>query len=207
MTLAPGDARRLEECLGGGGIAIFPADTVYGIGCDPENRVAVERLYALKGRPAARPAAVMFFSLGTALEALPGLQERERVALSRLLPGPVTLLLPNRGRRFPLACGPDPDTLGVRVPLLAGSLAELRALRAPLVQSSANLSGEPDVRRLADVPLALREGADLLLDGGQLPGTASTVIDLRAYQERGQWRVVRDGPLGSRELERALNPC
>jgi L-threonylcarbamoyladenylate synthase len=207
MTLAPGDAQRLEECLGGGGVAIFPADTVYGIGCDPESPAAVARLYALKGRPAVRPAAVMFCSLAAALAALPELQERERAALGRLLPGPVTLLLPNRRHRFPLACGPDPDTLGVRVPLLHGALASLRAVGVPLLQSSANLSGEADARRLADVPLALREGADLVLDGGQLPGTASTVVDLRAYEERGEWLLVRDGPVGARELERALDPC
>jgi L-threonylcarbamoyladenylate synthase len=205
MTLAPGDAQRLEECLGGGGVAIFPADTVYGIGCDPQSPAAVARLYALKGRPAVRPAAVMFLSLAAALAALPELQERERAVLGRLLPGPVTLLLPNRRLRFPLACGPDPDTLGVRVPLLQGALAPLRAVGVPLMQSSANLSGEADARRLADVPLALRQGADLVLDGGRLPGTASTVVDMRAYQERGEWGVVREGPVGARELARALD--
>lgn len=204
MTLGPGDARRLEECLGDGGVAVFPADTVYGIGCDPDSPAAVARLYALKGRPAARPAAVMFFSLDVALHALPELQERERAALGRLLPGPLTLLLPNRRRRFPLACGPDPDTLGLRVPLLRGALAPLGDVGVPLLQSSANLSGEADVRRLADVPLALREGADLLLDGGELPGTASTVLDLRGYEERGEWRVLRNGPVGAQELARAL---
>ncbi len=112
--LTTDDARRMEECLAGGGVAVFPADTVYGLGCDPESRAAVERLYALKGRPAARPAAVMFFSLDTALGALPELGTRERAAMRALLPGPLTLLLPNRERRFPLACGPDPDTLGMQ---------------------------------------------------------------------------------------------
>ncbi len=207
MTLNAGDAQRLEECLEGGGVAVFPADTVYGIGCDPRSRSAVEHLYALKGRPSARPAAVMFFSLAVALAGLPEIQQRERAALGRLLPGPLTLLLPNRSRRFPLACGPHPDTLGVRVPLLNGALAPLRAVGLPVLQSSANLSGEADVRRLADVPRALREGADLMLDGGELPGAASTVVDLRGYEERGEWHVVRDGPVGVQELERALDPC
>jgi L-threonylcarbamoyladenylate synthase len=204
VTLTAGDAHRLEECLADGGVVVFPADTVYGIGCDPRNRLAVERLYALKGRPAARPAAVMFFSLDTALTALPELGERERAALRALLPGPLTLLLPNRTQRFPLACGPDPDTLGVRVPLLAGALAPLRAVGVPLMQSSANLSGEAEARRLADVPVSLRDGADLLLDGGELPGTASTVVDLRAFEDRGAWRVVRAGPVGVQELELVL---
>jgi L-threonylcarbamoyladenylate synthase len=208
--LTPADARRLEECLAGGGIAVFPADTVYGLGCDPSNRAAVARLYALKGRPAARPAAVMFFAPSAALAALPELGGRERAAMSALLPGPLTLLLPNRDRRFPLACGPDattpggPLTLGVRVPLLAGPLAALRVVRVPVLQSSANVSGEADARRLADVPAAMRAGADLVLDGGELPGTASTVVDLRAYEDRGEWRIVRAGPVGAGELERLL---
>lgn len=204
MTLTPDDARRLEECLSGGGVAIFPADTVYGIGCDPENRAAVERLYALKGRPATRPAAVMFFSLDAALEALPELREHERAAMKALLPGPVTLLLPNRKLRFPLACGLGSDTLGVRAPLLEGALTPLRAVGVPAMQSSANISGEAEARRLADVPASLREGADLVLDGGELPGAASTVLDLRAYEDCHQWRIVRAGPVTARELERAL---
>lgn len=204
MTLTAEDAHRLEECVADGGVAVFPADTVYGLGCDPENRAAVEHLYALKGRPPTRPAAVMFFSLDAALDALPELGARERAAMEALLPGPLTLLLPNRNRRFPLACGPDPDTLGLRVPLLAGPLAALGAVRVPLVQSSANLSGEADVRRLADVPAPLRAGADLVLDGGELPGTASTVVDLRAYEASGEWSVVRAGPVEAGDLARVL---
>jgi L-threonylcarbamoyladenylate synthase len=60
------------------------------------------------------------------------------------------------------------------------------------MQSSANASGEPDARRLADVPAALREAADLVLDGGELPGTPSTVLDLRAFEADGTWSVVRE---------------
>jgi L-threonylcarbamoyladenylate synthase len=198
------DARVLEECLARGGVAVFPADTVYGLGCDPENASAVARLYALKGRPPERPAAVMFFALHTALQALPQLGERERHALQALLPGPLTLLLSNPHRCFPLACGPEPQTLGLRVPHLGGRLAALAGVGVPMLQSSANLSGERDARRLPEVPGALREGADLVLDGGELPGTASTVVDLRGYEEVGEWHVLRAGPVGEQELARVL---
>jgi L-threonylcarbamoyladenylate synthase len=215
------DAERLRECIGNGGVAVFPADTVYGLACDPLQREAVERLYELKGRPPERPAAVMFFALPAALEALPELGERERVALESLLPGPLTVLLPNREGRYPLACAfgavrseantskidaraGEPGSLGLRVPLLPQSLAALRAVRGPVMQSSANLSGGPEARRLADIPPALLEGADLVLDGGELPGTASTVLDLRDYERSGEWRIVRAGPVGHAELERAL---
>lgn len=195
---------RLHECLRTGGVAVLPTDTVYGLGCDPDDEVAVGRLYELKGRPPERPAAVMFFTLPAALDALPELGERERAALTALLPGPVTVLLPNPRRRHLLACGPDPATLGLRVPLLPAHLTALEGLLRPLAQSSANLSGGPDPCRLADVPASIRAGADLVLDGGGLPGVASTVLDLRDYTCTGNWRVVRSGPLDDAQIERLL---
>jgi L-threonylcarbamoyladenylate synthase len=202
--LDAGDAERLEACIAGGGVVLFPADTVYGLACDPLQSQAVERLYELKGRPHARPAAVMFFALASALQALVELGPRERAALETLLPGPLTVLLPNPARRFPLAAAGS-QVLGVRVPLLPPRLRALAAVTRPVMQSSANISGEPEARRLDEVPRALRERADLVLDGGELPGIASTVLDLREYEHRGQWRIVRDGPLRQAELEQALS--
>jgi L-threonylcarbamoyladenylate synthase len=207
LALDENDAARLRECLQSGGVAVFPTDTVYGLGCDPENEQAVRRCYELKGRPADRPAAVMFFDRQRASEALPELSAGEHVAIAALLPGPVTLLLPNRNRRFPLACGPTAGghgSLGLRVPLLGDRLAALGTVPIPMMQSSANLSGEPEARRLGDVPRGLLEGADLVLDGGELLGVASTVLDLRDYQRTGQWRVLREGALALDEVERAL---
>ena len=161
---------------------MFPADTVYGLACDVHNRVAVERLYRFKRRRLDKPSAVMFFDRELALAALPELGERTRAALERLLPGPVTVLLPNPEGRFPLACGEDPSTLGLRVPVVP----LLGGVSWPVLQSSANLAGGPDARRLAEVPEALRRGADLVIDGGELPGTPSTVIDLRALRGHGR---------------------
>jgi L-threonylcarbamoyladenylate synthase len=201
-ALTAADAKRLEECLAGGGVAIFPADTVYGLACDPLQREAVERLYALKGRPPERPAAVMFFTLQAALDDLPELAKRERAAMRALLPGPLTLLLPNREHRYPLAGGSD--SLGLRVPLLPQCLAALRMVQCPAMQSSANLSGDPEAQRISDISPALLKGADLTLDGGELPGTASTVLDLREYERHARWRIVREGPIGRAGLERAL---
>ena len=195
-------AKRLEQCLTGGGVAILPTDTVYGLACDPLRREAVERLYELKGRPPERPAAVMFFALDCAIEQLPELDAKERAALQALLPGPLTLLLPNPRRRFPLAGGGD--SLGIRVPLLPERLAALHAVERPLMQSSANLSGGPEARRLTDIPPELLKGADLVIDGGELPGIASTVLDLRNYERCGEWKIVREGPIERVALERML---
>jgi L-threonylcarbamoyladenylate synthase len=108
------------------------------------------------------------------------------------------VLLPNPERRFPLVCDPQRSgsaLLGLRVPVLSGPLAALAGLRVPAAQSSANFSGAREPRRLQDVPVEQREGADLSLDGGELPGTASTVIDFSEFERSGRWRIVREGPL------------
>jgi L-threonylcarbamoyladenylate synthase len=185
------DATEFEHTIAAGGVAIFPADTVYGLACAPDDPAAVERLYALKGRPPDKPAAVMFFDRDRALAALPELPPRTRAALGRLLPNSVTVLLPNPRHRYPLACGPDPDTLGLRVP----DIPALATVVPPVLQSSANHAGAPDARRLGDVPEDVRAGADLVLDGGDLPGTPSTVIDLRGYERTGEWSVLRSGAM------------
>jgi L-threonylcarbamoyladenylate synthase len=202
MTLGADDAIAFSNCIDEGGVVVFGADTVYGLACDPSSEVAVARLYALKGRDAGKPAAVMFFALERALGALPELGPRTRDALARLLPGAVTVLLPNPERHFPLACGPDPETLGLRVP----AVEALAAVERPVLQSSANPSGGADPRRLDDVDAALRDGADLVLDGGELPGTPSTVVDLRSYEDGGEWSVLREGAVSMATLAGVLGP-
>ncbi|HET9104404.1 MAG TPA: Sua5/YciO/YrdC/YwlC family protein [Solirubrobacteraceae bacterium] len=194
------DAEAFERCMAVGGVAVFPADTVYGLACDAQNRVAVERLYRLKRRQLDKPSAVMFFSLELAFAAVPEIGGRTRAALTRLMPGPVSVLIPNPGLRYPLACGADKLTLGLRVP----DLPAFREVHWPILQSSANLAGGPDPCQLSDVPEALRRAADMVIDGGRLRGTPSTVIDLRRYEEEGSWRVVRRGGMSDGAVAAAL---
>jgi L-threonylcarbamoyladenylate synthase len=198
------DATRLAQCLADGGVAVFPSDTVYGICCDPDNEEAARRLYGLKGRSPRRACAVMFFSLEAALTELQELSEDERLMLEGLLPGPVTLLLANRAQRYAPACREDPVTLGLRVPRLPGHLAALGHLRRGVMQSSANLSGQPDARTLDQVPPGLLENVDLVLDGGELPGVASTVIDMRDFESEGRWHLLREGALGRDAVQELL---
>jgi L-threonylcarbamoyladenylate synthase len=201
-ALTEADAAALAACIERGGVAVFPADTVYGLACDPENARAVRRLYALKGRTADKPAAVMWFDRDAALAQLSDLPPRTRAAAERLLPGKVTLLLPNRQGRFPLAAGPSGDvrTLGVRVP----DVPALATVSRAVLQSSANAAGGPDARTLAGVPEAIRAGADLVLDAGPLPGTASTVVDLRTFEDTGGWTVIREGAVATADVARTL---
>jgi L-threonylcarbamoyladenylate synthase len=203
--VTPEDVETFERCISVGGVAIFPADTVYGLATEPDSREGVERLYRLKGRLPDKPSAVMFFQLDSALAALPELSDRMRGILGCLLPGPVTVLLANPAHRFSLACGPAPDRLGIRVPALEGELEPLAAVRWPVLQSSANRAGGPDARRVDEVDAELRAGVDLILDAGELPGTPSTVVDLSAYEESGEWSVLRDGAVAEAAIARHLS--
>ena len=203
--VTPDDVEAFGRCMQVHGVALFPADTVYGLACDPDAPEAVDRLYRLKGRRLGKPAAVMFFDPELALEALPELGERTRAVLLALLPDALTVLLPNPAARFPLACGSDPAALGLRVPRLEGELAPLADVRWPVLQSSANRAGGPDARRVEEVPRDIRRGVDLVLDAGELPGTPSTVIDLRSYEAHGSWSVVREGAVAATDLAGRLD--
>ena len=202
--MTPEEVETFERCIAVGGVALFPADTVYGLATEPESAEGVARLYELKGRRPDRPAAVMFFRLELALAALPELPAATRAGVERLLPGGVTLLLPNPRRRFPLACATTPDVLGLRVPSLTGALAPLAAVSWPVLQSSANRSGGPDARKVDEVDDHVRQGVDLVLDAGELPGTPSTVVDLTAYDRDGSFAVLRDGAVPRDRVEAVL---
>ena len=125
-------------------------------------------------------------------------------ALERLLPGPVTAVLPNPERRYPLACADDPERIGLRVPLLEGELAPLAGADWPVLQSSANPSGGNDAARLDAVDPVIRAGVDMVLDGGELPGTASTGVSLVDYEQDGSYEVLRPGALPSSALDAVL---
>jgi L-threonylcarbamoyladenylate synthase len=185
----------LERCVAEGGVAVFPADTLYGLGCDPSSAAAIERIHALKGRDEGKSSAVMFFAPLAMRELLATLGPRTRDALGALLPGPVTLVVDNPQGRYPLACRDRPERLGIR--LVDGPLA---GARCPLFQTSANRSGEPAPSRFAQIGADILAGADLAIDGGELLGTPSTVVDLTALDSDASWSVLREGAMGADQV-------
>lgn len=161
-----------------GELVVLPTDTVYGLACTAFEEEPARRLYALKGRTEIQPTAIVVASVEALLGLVPEIEERHRDVVEALLPGPWTLVLPNPARRFAWLNRARPEAIGVRVPALAGPVAEAMAEVAAVVATSANLPGGPDPRALADVPAALRDGVAAVLDGGVLPGVPSTVVDL-----------------------------
>ena len=185
--------------MSGGGVAVFPADTLYGLACDPLNPAAVERIHRIKGRDEGRSSAVMYFSPLAMRELVSGLGERARRAVGELLPGPVTLVIANPERRYPLACREDPERLGVR--LIEGPLA---GAMTPVFQTSANPSGDSPPTRFDQVDEGLRGAVDLALDAGELIGAPSTVVDVTGLDEGEGWAVLREGAVPREEIDRRL---
>jgi L-threonylcarbamoyladenylate synthase len=195
------DAARaaIERCVGEGGVAIFPADTLYGLACDPLNGGAVDRINTIKARDEGKPSAVMYFSPLAMRELLSGLGPRTREAVGALLPGPVTLVVANPERRYPLAARENPETLGVR--LIEGPLA---GAMTPVFQTSANRSGELAPSDFDEIDPEILDAVDLAIDAEQLIGEPSTVVDVTGIDADGSWVVLREGAVPAAEIGAAL---
>jgi L-threonylcarbamoyladenylate synthase len=189
----------LERCIFDGGVALFPADGLYGLACDPSRAEAIERIHRIKGRDDGKPSAVMYFSPLAMRELVAALGPRTREALGAMLPGPVTLVVANPEHRYPLACREDPQRLGVR--LIEGPLA---GAACAIFQTSANAAGEPAPSRFEDVDPAIIAAVDLAIDGGELGGEPSTVVDITAIESGGAPKILRHGAIGAAEVSDLL---
>lgn len=190
----------LELCIAAGGVAVFPADGLYGLACDPLSQAAIERIHRIKGRDDGKPSAVLYFSPLAMRELVESLGDRTQAAVGALLPGPVTLVVDNPEHRYPLACREDPERLGLR--LIGGPLA---GVMWPVFQTSANRSGEPAPAIFADVPRSILSAVDVAIDGGALTGSPSTVIDATSLDSGGEWTVLRQGGMPLEELRERFN--
>jgi L-threonylcarbamoyladenylate synthase len=200
MRVSEESAATFQATIKRGGIAIFPTDTLYGIACDPDDAAAARRIHELKGRPPLKPSAVMFFTLRRMFEEIGAdLDDATRAIVQELLPGPFTFVVANPSRRFAVACADRPERLGVRVPRLAEPIAALEAVTTPVMQTSANRSGGPDAAGLDQIEPAIVAGVDLVLDGGELAGSGSTVVDLSELPH-GRWRLLRRRDAAAEQL-------
>lgn len=154
--------------LRSGRAVILPTDTVYGLCALPGHE---DVLYELKGRDRSKPVALLAADVDALVAAVPGL---DRSVLVRYLPGPYTLIV---------------GGVGVRVPNLPASAAAVVRAVGVVAATSANLSGGPDPRRVEDIPEQIRAACGAVIDGGELPGVPSTVVDLSGAEPR----VLRRG--------------
>ena len=172
---------------------ILPTDTVYGLCATPYLEEAAARVYRLKGRPDGMPTALLCSDVDLLFECVPELRGRVGEQTRALLPGPYTLVLPNPGRRFRWLAGDRGKTLGVRVPTAEDAFADVLREVGALMATSANRHQGLDPRRLQDVPREIRDGCAAEIDGGELPGIPSTVIDLTGTEPTGTSTITASG--------------
>jgi L-threonylcarbamoyladenylate synthase len=198
--------------LRAGEAVVVPTDTVYGIAALPTVPGATARLFALKGRAADVPVAVLCASADQALSLADPAALTDDVAriAERLWPGPLTLVLPRRSG-LDWALGEPAGTIGVRCPD-HGLVRALAAEVGPLATTSANPHGEPTPAAAADVATLLGPGVALVVDGGPAAGTPSTVVDATTPEPeavtgpgRGTaWRILRAGAVTLDDLWAAV---
>jgi L-threonylcarbamoyladenylate synthase len=181
-----------------GGVVIYPTETVYGIGCDPFNEKAVERIMELKKREG-KPHPILCSSLDDVYRVARPMEEELWLA-SILWPGPVTIVM-EKTPDLPEIVTSSLPNVGVRIPANLIVLELIRMAGTPIVGTSANISGGMSPASLDMVPKSLREGADMVIDGGvTYYGEPSTVVRLAG----GGVRVVREGVVKKAELAKIL---
>ncbi|MGM0606393.1 MAG: L-threonylcarbamoyladenylate synthase [Halobacteriota archaeon] len=167
------------DAIEAGGTIVYPTETVYGLGADGRIADAVERVFELKRRDRTAPISIAVSDLETAAR-WGRLTDLDRAFLERFLPGPVTVVV-ERSPSLPAVLTAGRDRVGLRIPDHPIARSILRAVApTPITATSANLSGHPSVRRPADLPASIREGVDVVVDGGETPGGGSTVVDPQA---------------------------
>jgi len=163
------------EAIRHGQLAVYPTETVYGLGADALDADAVERVYAAKNRNRENPVSLAVPDVDAAA-AYTAPTDRERAFMEAFLPGPVTVVL-ERLPVVPDALTASRDRVGVRVPDHDRALALLEAV-APVTATSANVSGRPSAHSVAALDDRIREYATVVVDGGETPGGGSTVVDV-----------------------------
>ncbi len=171
------DLERAARTIRDGGLVVYPTETVYGLGADALESGAVEDVFERKGRDRSKPISLAVPRFETALEAgYIRASDRERAFAEEFLPGPVTLLC-ERLEPVPDVLTAGRDQVGIRVPDCEPALELLERADRPITATSANESGEPSARRVDEIADRVLE-ASVVVDGGETPGTESTVVDV-----------------------------
>lgn len=196
--LSPEDLREVSSAVAAGRTAVFPTDTVYGIGTTALVRAAARRLYDAKAREPMKPLPILVHSPEEARRWVVWTPAAEALA-ARFWPGPLTLVLPptREGRRLAPA---EFATLGIRVPAHPVILALLEASGVPWASTSANLSGSPALKDGAAAVAAFERTVDFIVDAGTVGGRESSVVDASGARAR----ILREGCLSREEVSDAL---
>lgn len=201
MPITPDAIAQAVRTLDAGGLVVMPTDTVYGLAAAADDRSALTRLFAAKGRPQDKPVVVMVADCRAAMRLVEFPEAAQKLAQA-FWPGPLTLVLPWQASfTISTAVTAGQPTIGLRVPDHPAALAILRAFGRPLAVTSANPSGAQNAADALEIEAELGNRVDLVLDGGAAPiGAPSTILEVAA----SGLKLLRRGALGPEDLAKAL---
>ena len=168
--------RRAVEVLSGGGVIIYPTDTIYGLGCDITHKSAVERIRRIKGRDARKPMSFVCADLND-IARYARVSNYAYRTLRRMLPGPYTFVLPAT-KETPRLLRSRQKTVGIRIPDHPVTAAMVKELGQPILSTSANRSEQEAITDPLQLEEELGNDVDLILECGQLPVLPSSVVSL-----------------------------
>lgn len=194
-----GDIEGAAEVLRGGGVLVFPTETVYGIGVRHDSEEAYRRLVEAKRRSPDKPISLMCSSVGEALSLIKP-DQRAISVMKRFLPGELTVLVKGRDG---LSWWNDLRTgvVGIRVPGSSDTRRLLSLVGCPCLVTSANISGEPPARTFEEAVSYFADSVDGIMEGTVASGTPSTIVDL---SKDGDPRLVREGALPFADILRFI---
>ena len=183
--------------LNQGGIVAFPTDTVYGLGACATNQLAVERIYAVKERPQNVALPLLLACTSQISEVAEPVPQIAWLLAKKFLPGALTLVL-HKSNSVPNIITAGDITVAVRIPAHPIPVALVEGLGAPIVGTSANLSGKPSALTADEVYSQFGDKIDLVIDGGKCPGgRESTIVDVTEETPV----ILREGAITGEELK------
>ncbi len=193
--------QQAAQLLSAGGLVIFPTETVYGLAADALSEEAVGRVWDVKGRSTDKPLPVQVANVDGLRLLWRDVPDHLLPLIRAFMPGALTLVY-WRSALVPDIVTGGVDTVGVRIPDHAVALELLKAFGRPIVAPSANFSGDPPPSRVEQIPSALLELVDLVIDAGDTGGgVPSTVLDVTVQPAR----VLRAGALSTEDLRKYID--
>jgi L-threonylcarbamoyladenylate synthase len=200
LKATPDNIHKAALAMKKSGLVIYPTDTVYGLGCDPFNVKAVEKVFKVKGERKSKPLPILASEM-KAVERIAHMKKDAKKIAKKYWPGPLTLVVPKKPA-LPSIVTCNLESVGVRIPNHKVALQLITLCGGLIVGTSANKTGEKPPKTAQEAASQLGERVDIVLDGGQAPlSQESSIVNLTSKTPK----MIREGPIKLTHIMNTIN--